>query len=121
MYDAAAIGAPRQQRGAELAELRSKQREAERAAQALTLTLTLTLALALALTLTPTLTLTLTLTLALTLTLTLTLTLHRQIRALGWALVTVPYFEWQPLRALPEPRSAYLQDILATVEPPSGD
>ena len=67
-----------------------------------------------ALTLTPTLIPTLTRTL----TLTLTLTLHRQIRALGWALVTVPYFEWQPLRALPEPRSAYLQDILATVEPP---
>ena len=74
---------------------------------------------------TPTLPLTLSLPLTRTRTrtrtLTLTLTLHRQIRALGWALVTVPYFEWQPLRALPEPRSAYLQDILATVEPPSGD
>ena len=43
---------------------------------------------------------------------------HRQLRALGWGLVSVPYFEWQPLRALPEPRSAYLLDILSTVEPP---
>ena len=44
---------------------------------------------------------------------------HRQLRALGWGLVTVPHFEWQPLRNLPEPRSAYLQDVLSTVEPPA--
>ena len=38
---------------------------------------------------------------------------HRQLRALGWTLVALPYFEWQPLRLLPEPRRAYVHEILA--------
>ena len=29
--------------------------------------------------------------------------------------------EWQPLRNPPEPRSAYLQDVLSTVEPPAAE